>query len=42
MHVDAAQNDSAANTNTNTTALRTIIDFPLYNMFDMGDILLLE
>jgi hypothetical protein len=29
-HGDAAQNDSAANRNTNTTALRIIIDLPSY------------
>jgi hypothetical protein len=29
-HSDAGLNDSAANINTNTTALRIIIDFPSY------------
>jgi hypothetical protein len=29
-HGDAAQNDSAANRNTNTTALRIITDLPSY------------
>jgi hypothetical protein len=28
-HCDAVQNDSAANMNTNTTALRIVIGFPL-------------
>jgi hypothetical protein len=30
MHGDAVQNNSAANRNTNTTALWIIIDFPSY------------
>jgi hypothetical protein len=30
MHGEAAQNDSAANRNTNKTALRIIIDLPSY------------
>jgi hypothetical protein len=30
MYSDSVQNDSAANINTNTTALQIIIDFPSY------------